>query len=770
MAQKKWDDLSTKEKARVLREYGKSDPALDDAYNKLTDEQLVDAKVLWPKTYDEKGKVVPWEKQGDALISELAAGRTAGSQPRLKDADAPGTNNAVSDITGVSTGPGGSNVDSYDPLRGLSDNDVKTFSGVRPGSVLQRDDFERTPLGDAALGVAIGQRGELQGRDANRLDVDPRDIPRIDPMMIANPNAIRATSVQLPKDIRASTINPETTDTTDAFRGTQFQVADSRRKINEILGPDGQAGMQNAADMANAAAMGLTPSQAEQMYLGAGAEAATAYDRIAHQAYVDSRNQAGALRRQQQAMAAGQRGSVSGLANLQAMNNSALGEAQLYQQALDTKMRAGIEATGAMTDAQYKAAGARADEMAQARALYAQIETALRSGNIQAAQELGRLAGITLDAEGRVLSVKQDNTNQVNNAITQNVANDLIAQQNTATNRINVGTTNANNDLAGQIQTADNQIQVGTANAANNLTGQIQTADNTRQVIQGNQNTALGVTANDDGMRQAYDGMILGETEADRQANITYGQNSQQVVDNAADRLANTYTGKESRSTAYQTAREDRRAQQTGAVVGAAGTVIGGLIKLSDERSKTVTGSAPTPNFTGAAQPQQSNYDSYAAANRDQFAQPQLSGYQVSPTAIPQGPAQPQQQLGAQPRPRDSGSLAYSLAQPQQSNYASYAAANQAPFAQPQQQAQQLNRMTGNYAPPVPPTDFRRAKDERYTYRNDPTRTQYTGPMAQQLPTNAQTTGPNGQRYVDTGRLAMNLASAVGDIQRRLGV
>lgn len=726
MAQKKWDDLSTKDKARVLREYANSDPAYAKAYEKLTDEQLVNSPMLWPLIDDpnKPGSYVPPEKMGDAYVSELAAGRTAGSQPRLKDADAPGTNNAVSDITGVSTGPGGSNVDSYDPLRGLSDNDVKTFSGVRPGSVLQRDDFERTPLGDAALGVAIGQRGELQGRDANRLDVDPRDIPRIDPMMIANPNAIRATSVQLPNDIRARTINPETTDTTDAFRGTQWQVTDARRNINSILGEGGQAGMQNAADMANAAAMGLTPSQAEQMYLGAGAEAATAYDRIAHQAYVDSRNQAGALRRQQQAMAAGQRGSVSGLANLQAMNNSALGEAQLYQQALDTKARAGIEATGAMTDAQYKAAGARADEMAQARALYAQIETALRSGNIQAAQELGRLAGITLDAEGRVLSVKQDNTNQVNNAITQNVANDLIAQQNSATNRINVGTTNAANDLAGQIQTADNQIQVGTVNAANNLTGQIQTADNTRQVIQGNQNTALGVTANDDGMRQAYDGMILGETEADRQANITYGQNSQQVVDNAADRLANTYTGKEARSTAYQTAREARQSQQTGAIVGAGGAILGGLI-ASDERMKTITGPAPAPNFTGAAQPQQ----------------PQMGGYQVSPTAIPQGPAQP----------RDAGSLAYSL-------------------AQPQQQAQQLNRMTGNYAPPVPPTDFRRAKDERYTYRNDPTRTQYTGPMAQQLPTNAQTPGPNGQRYVDTGRLAMNLASAVGDIQRRLGV
>jgi hypothetical protein len=70
----------------------------------------------------------------------------------------------------------------------------------------------------------------------------------------------------------------------------------------------------------------------------------------------------------------------------------------------------------------------------------------------------------------------------------------------------------------------------------------------------------------------------------------------------------------------------------------------------------------------------------------------------------------------------------------------------------------------------APTGDFRQAKDSVYTYKSDPSQTVYKGPMAQQLPANVQTRGPGGMRYVDTSRLAMNLASAVGRLQKKVGV
>lgn len=694
---KKWDDLSTEEKARVLREY--AGEWGERAWGDISDEELVANPMLWPEAYDDEGNTANLESQGDVMISELGAGRDMQSSQSRWDKPhqantAPETREAVSDITGVTV----QNSQNYDPLRGVSESDMDSFSGVRPGTVLDPSAYERNAIGTQALGLTASERANLGQRDANRFAIDANGLPVVDPMMIANPDAIRA-----------STINAEQTNTRGAFDGTQRQVGQAQSTVENIMGRDGTRGMMAAGDMARAAAEGRAPSAAEQMYLGAGADAATAYDRIAQQAAIESRNKANALRMQQNAMAAGQRGAVSGLANLQAMNNSALGEAQLYQQALDAQQRANIEATGAMTQAQYQAAAARASEMEGARALYAQIETQLRAGNIQAASELAKLAGITLSAEGQVLGVNQANTEAVNAARAQNASNDLAAQQ-------------AN---------SANQLAVGQANAANSLSAQTTNAGNTVNVLQANQSTALGATAQDDAAKQAYDAMILSEAERDRQAAILATQNQQETVDKQADRLANVYTGNMTTSAQLTAGREAAQAQQNAALVGTAGAIVGGVIagapgaaaggaggsaagrELSDERSKTVTGPAPTPDFRAAASgPQQ---------------------YRVAPTAIPQ----------------DSGQLANRLAG---------------------SQARQLNAMTGNYAPPVPPKDFRRARDERYLYNGDPTRTQYTGPMAQQLPTNVQTPGPGGQRYVDTGRLAMNLASAVGDLQRKLGV
>lgn len=722
---KKWDDLSTEEKARILREYGgeKYEKAWAQANGGkgLTDEQLVNSPVLWPEVNDANGNRVPFESMGDAYISELGAGRDNDSNldnpsDRDPNSGAPKSRGAVSDITGVNSG----SVLEYDPMRGISDADMATYSGVRPGVVLDPAAYERNAVGSSALTLAASERAALARRDAERFAIDANGLPVVDPMMIANPDAIRA-----------STINPEQTNTRGAFDGTQRQVSNATDTVEALMGRSGTRGMMAASDMARAAAEGRAPSAAEQMFLGAGAEAATAYDRIAQQAAIEARNKANALRMQQNAMAAGQRGAVSGLANLSAMNNAALGEAQLYQQALDAQQRASIEATGAMTDSQYKAAATRAGEMADARALYAQIETQLRAGNIQAASELAKLAGITLSAEGQVLGVNQANTAAVNDARTQNVANNLAAQQ----------------------ATAANQIQVGQANAANSLAAQTTNAGNTVNVLQANQNAALGATSQDDAAKQAYDAMILNQAEADRQAAILAQQNKQETLDKQADRLANVYTGNATTSAQLTAAREQADAQQSGALIGTAGAIVGGVIAgapgaaaggaggaeagrrlESDERSKTVTGPAPTPNFQAAAPGGQ---------------------YRVAPTAIPQ----------------DSGQLANQLAQPSGgwSNMRVSQPQSMRP-PPPGSQARQLNAATGNYAPPVPPTDFRRARDERYVYNNDPTKTQYTGPMAQQLPTNVQLPGPNGRRYVDTGRLAMNLASAVGDLQRRLGV
>lgn len=69
--------------------------------------------------------------------------------------------------------------------------------------------------------------------------------------------------------------------------------------------------------------------------------------------------------------------------------------------------------------------------------------------------------------------------------------------------------------------------------------------------------------------------------------------------------------------------------------------------------------------------------------------------------------------------------------------------------------------------------DFSKAGSYSYEYKNPkadgaaPGR--HSGPMAQELPKDMLKRGDDGLLRVDIGRLALNLASAMGDVQRRLG-
>jgi hypothetical protein len=69
--------------------------------------------------------------------------------------------------------------------------------------------------------------------------------------------------------------------------------------------------------------------------------------------------------------------------------------------------------------------------------------------------------------------------------------------------------------------------------------------------------------------------------------------------------------------------------------------------------------------------------------------------------------------------------------------------------------------------------DFTKTKSKKYRYK-DPKVSgaddrEHIGPMAQELPKSAIIEGDDGKLRVDVGRLALSLASAMGDVQRKLG-
>jgi hypothetical protein len=657
MAQKKWNELSTTEKARIIREFGGKD--YDAVLGKLTDEQLVASPQLWPPP-DKSGSgqnAAQWTEDGsgygDYYVSSLAEGYNL---PALNGHEPAGQKTAVADITGsgqAGAGNVGQNaVDSYDPQRGVSREESKGFSGVRPGVVLDPKAYERDATSRGQMTLVGNERQRMNGRDANRYAIDPNAVPQV-----------TAQTVRTPEDIVAERIAARTTDTTGAYRDTQSQVGRAEQSVQDIMGARGSAGLRSAGEMARDAAMGKAPSAAESMFAAAGAEGQSAYERIARQAAIDVRNRTNSIRSSQAALAAGQRGAVSGAANLQAMNNTALAQTQLSQQALDVQTQAQADAIQAQRDAQYRAAAGRADEMAAARTLSFQIEDAIRRGDIEAAKQLTALAETTRMREGDTLRANETNTAAMNRASEMNAANSLTAQQ----------------------ATAGNQIQVGTVNSANSLAASQANAGNTTSVLQSNQGASSATGQTDTAAKLSYDQLILEEQERDRQARILATQNQQQTVSGEADRLANVYTGQATNRTALAQAREEREARENAGLVQGAATVGAAAISLSDSRAKNIEGYAKAPDFRKAT------------------------------------------------APRDSASLVQSI----------------------------VPRRSG---------DFRAARDANYTYKGDPSRTRYTGPMAQQLPANVQTRGPGGARYVDTARLAMNLASAVGRLQKKVGV
>lgn len=516
-----------------------------------------------------------------------------------------------------------------------------SVSRILPGVTI-----DQTAYADTAAEANDQQRArdlaiELAGRDANRNAIDPSTTPMV---IGAAPVVSRGVSTRA-------------TDTDGAFFETERDVRQAEDIVKGILTNTG--GMQSAAEMAGAAARGETPSAAAAMYERAGAQTANQYNQIALDSQQRARSDAASLRAMQAALAAGQRGAVSGAANLQAMNNSALAESRIKQEALDASARAQSAAIAAGQDASYQAAAARASEMASSRELYARIQEALRQGDIATAQQLAALAATQQRAESEVLGVEAANTAAHNQGQQFNSSQDFQAQT-------------FNNSQENDIRT-DN---------ANRKTG----------VMQGNQSAAITTGNADTAAVLDAQGTVLNESARDRDARIALERDyGGQVFDNA-DRAAG-YTDYLDRrgDIARAGAERDqaRQDQRTAGYLNAGGAVvtagISGLANTdsedlqSDERTKNIKGPSGTPDFRGAA-------------------------------------------------PRSQSDLA----------------------------KQSLN--------------YTRARDSRYTYKGDPTRTEYRGPMAQQLPVNVRTKGPGGVEFVNQKRLAMNLASAVGRLQQKVGV
>jgi len=503
-----------------------------------------------------------------------------------------------------------------------------------PGAAIQLEDptafksimqpgvtIDPSAYGDTALEAADKQRqrdyaASIQARDANRFAVDP----------LASQQAA------------SGRVGYNAVDATNAFNGARQGINSATAATNNVL-TTGRQGMMNAGELARLAAEGKAPSAAEQMYAKAGEDAATAFRRNALDAQTFARQKGDALAAQQASLAASQRGAVAGLAGLQAMNNTALGQQQIYQQAIDAQSRSNLEAASAQKDAQFMAAAGRANEMASARELYLQAEQAMRDGDLAGAQQLAALAEQQARLETETLRNNQNNATQ---------------------------------------QLAADTTSLHEANVVNDANANRQ-ADLTR----GNQATALSASAADtQGTLQAM-GQVTDANENARRARMQLEGDWGAQVHQNADRATNTLTGQQTVGLQRQQLdqqQEEAERRQAGSLVGAAGTVIAAA--ASDKRLKNVAGDAKPSDFRAA----------------------------------------------------DTASLA--------------------------------KRLTSK----APTGDFRQAKDSVYTYKGDPSQTVYKGPMAQQLPANVQTRGPGGMRYVDTSRLAMNLASAVGRLQKKVGV
>ena len=241
-------------------------------------------------------------------------------------------------------------------------------AGQRVPNTIDLANYELSPQAQSDIGVIRNMAGEIYGRDPSRYNVDPNAVP---------------TTQAYTYD--PSTADIYTTDLSNVFDPARSQYGYANDMLNyatDLQGTD----LQSAAELQYLAATGQAPSAAD-----------LALNRDAN-----------ALFAQQMAMAARARGSASsGLATMNAQNNSALGYAQLVN-AADI---------------------ARANEMAVARGQYGQTGLGIRQQDIGIAGQAASNAQGIYAINNSELGGMQENTRLMNSGAQFNTGQQNNAYQ-----------------------------------------------------------------------------------------------------------------------------------------------------------------------------------------------------------------------------------------------------------------------------------------------------------------------------------------------------
>jgi hypothetical protein len=572
---------------------------------------------------------------------------------------------------------------------------------------------------------------------------------------LKTPAQYRAGSVDTPERYRAGAVG-----TLDAYQPTAVaydgsNTTDALAAYNQALGRTGTTTDQaTALALQRQSALGLGPSVAVQQQQQATSEAAAAFAASGSAASAQYRQAADLAARQQMSMAAGARGSMSGLALLNAQNNAQAGSYEASLQAGQAQQQADIQAARALESGGYAAAGLRAQEQIAAQGQYSDTASGVRAQTLAQANAYSdytaqqaaldsQLYGADLTAEQarqaayNEYAARNQQSTELGYSTAAQAAESYAARQMQASTLEYQTQTQAYEDWAArqqqnnalEYQTAAQSYESAAARQLQADTLEYQTQaqayqDWSAQQLQAQQyNVSTGLdnyNAYADRVNQTQQ-LNASQMQANQQATMAYQQANQAATNTAAVNNQNSATAQAA-------------LKQQGMLAGASGAAD----QANTQAAQYLSGIE--------AQNESLSHRADRIANWD-------AG--VSTTAMQSGT---QAYLAGQAR--DDANTNAAIAGGATVLAAAVAASDE--------------RVKNVYGQ-APPADFRGTRDYSYRYNAAAEgmpgvdSASHIGPMAQDLPRDVVITDAAGREMVDTTRLALRSAAAIGALQRRQG-
>lgn len=445
-----------------------------------------------------------------------------------------------------------------------TDKDTGQQTVTSPGITLDQSAYGQTDFQKAQLAHDYDRQREIEARDPNRFYTDRAAIDDV---------AAQEAQFQAPGEIATVKQGRNYFDPTGEALGAAQGALDTASSYTLANGGK-SADQYDAGTLARLAAMGLTPSAAESMALQSGNEQQRAYAQQQLDAQSAVRRGANDINASQRSMAAGARGNLAGLARLQGANNTALGQAQLYQSSLDDTARRAIGSNAARAATDNQAAQIRAQEMAGARGQYVDYAAGVRGQNLQQASQLGAVAQQQAGLAGQQYGIDQ--------TVLQNSQN-------------NAAITNQGNQFA-----ATGNYQAASDNAQRDLMAQQANQAQDWNVAQGNQQTAVQAQNLDDTAYGNTSGAITDAANVQQAANIKLEQDYMGAAQQNTALNNNFQTGNASLVQQADQFEKERGDKILGSAIGAGATVAAAAAAASDERVKNIKGHASPHDFSGA--------------------------------------------------------------------------------------------------------------------------------------------------------------------------